>query len=75
MEMWLRTHTRVSSGQQLVFFIAIYGNIRLRRGGKIEKEEIDNGLGVTQTSNWKSIGVREDTRISANMALLDQHAH
>lgn len=75
MEMWLRTHTRVSSGRQLIFFNAIYGIIRLRRGGKIEKEEVDNGLGVTQTSNGKSIGVREYSRISANMALLDQHAH
>lgn len=37
--------------------------------GKIEKEdEIENGLGTTQTSNGKSTGVREYSRISANMA-------
>lgn len=68
MGMWLRTHMRVSSGWQLVFFNAIYGIVRLKRG-KIEKEdEIDNGLGKTQTSNGKSTGVREYSRISANMA-------
>lgn len=57
MGMWLRTHMRVSSGRQLLFFNAIYGILRLESEKLKKKEEIDNGLEMTQTSNGKSIGV------------------